>query len=273
MKQLMVFIAGLGLGIMISGSSWAENRSLVSEESTLLYVSVSPLLAHQLLQAKDTTNLKFDEKLTLGSNPPVKNTKKFSFQEKPGSQCRSFLITEFGYLLRFDVERYTDRRHYANWELGGMVNQGENSALGATFFFTLDQEYEEPRIGIKARYRRWISPNSSLDIAPGVILYGWRRHFKFPSFAGHIGLNLGNWFALVGQVESTRWKNHYYDFILNGANIEFIEGEKIESDMAWYGGFKLRTPLVAGGATLAVGTIAVIIGLAVADFSINMAGF
>ena len=233
MKKLTVFIAGLGLSIMIFGGSWAEDRYLVSEGSTSLYVSVSPSLAHQSQLTKDTTNLKSDEKLLKESKQQVKSIKKFCFQERSGAKCRSFLITEFGYLLRFDVERYTDRRHYANWELGGMVNRGENSALGATFFFTLDQDYEEPRIGLKARYRRWINPNSSLDIAPGVILYGWRRHFKFPSFAGHIGLNLGNWFALIGQVESTRWKDHYIDLLPNGG---FREREKnrVRYSMVWW---------------------------------------
>ena len=52
--------------------------------------------------------------------------------------------------------------------------------------------------------------------------------------------------------------------------VDLENGKKIESGIAWYGGFKLRTPLVAGGGTLAVGTIALIIGLAVAGSSINM---
>lgn len=268
MKKFTVLLAGLGLSIMIFGVSWAVDRNLISRGSTLLYVSASPSLARQTQQTKDATNLKTDEKLIKGSNPQIKNIKKFCLRERPGSECRSFLITEAGYLLRFGVEKNTDLRHYANWELGGMVNRGDNSALGATFFLTLDQEYEEPRIGLKARYRRWIDQNSSLDIAPGIILYGWRRHFKFPSFAGHIGLNLGSWFALIAQVESTRWRDHYIEFL---PNLGFREREKTESDIAWYGGFKLRTPEVAVGSTLVVGVVALIISSAFRDaFSINM---
>jgi len=266
MRKLAILLAGFGLGLILIAGGF-EN-SLAKEKSGVLQTDASsssteiPVLTYLIQQDADTIKTKSYEYFAKTNNQNVKKAKKFCFRGKPKPECNSFLITEFSYLYRFDKSPGEDLRHYLTWEFGGMVNRDEHSAIGATLFLCIDQDYDEPRIGLKTRYRRWLNPKTSLDIAPGILLSGWKKKFSFPSFTGHVGLNLADWFALSAQVEAIRWKRSGYDVSRVNGVTKFNRWEKVETDVSWYGGFKLGTPLGVAGGTVAVAIIALIaIGL------------
>src|SRR3989442_14158973 len=91
------------------------------------------------------------------------------FTPRPLPACGAYLITEFGVgvpLSRTGV-------HPAplfTWELGGMKNLGERSALGVAVF--VNGFDWGTGLGVRPRFRSWLSHGVGLDVAPGLILSG-----------------------------------------------------------------------------------------------------
>ena len=60
-------------------------------------------------------------------------------------------------------------------------------------------------LGIKPRLRRWLNPWLSVDVAPGLLLFGLQHRTTFvpsyPAFSGHVALNFGDFAALSAQLE------------------------------------------------------------------------
>ncbi len=241
MRNLMVFLMGLGLGLVLIAGSFgncqADENTDIFRVDTLLAGSVKPLLTYSDQLNEDSTKKKFYEDFITGNNQDIKKAKKFCFQAKPKPECGSFLITEFGYAYRFDHS--PDNQQYLTWELGWMINRNKRTDLGGTVLFGLDQDFEKTRFAFKPRFRWWLTKTESLDFGAGILLPAGKNHtFKSPSYAGHVSLSVGNYLALTGQVE-------------------VIRREKNSTDVAWYGGFKLGTPVGAITGT----AVAVAIGL------------
>jgi hypothetical protein len=76
-----------------------------------------------------------------------------------------------------------------------MVNTSRRSAFGAALFV----QSPEPILGFgfRPRYRRWLSPKVSVDLAPGIEYRSSNARF-LPT--GQLALNLGSGFALTGNV-------------------------------------------------------------------------
>jgi hypothetical protein len=104
---------------------------------------------------------------------------------------------------------------YFSWSAGYLHNTGSRSAVGATFKISADDDGH--RYGPVLRYRRWLSPSWSLDIAPGLFIgghdnFGWLR---FPSATADITINGSDWVGLTLGVDvlrrihgSTTWESH-----------------------------------------------------------------
>jgi len=112
---------------------------------------------------------------TIGPSPAQAQT---CFRGRPLPTCGSFWITEAGYGRR----PQEGGEHHFSWELGGMRNLNEESAVGATVYLTLG--YSEAW-GLKARYRRWLSSSTSLEVAPGMLIEGG-------GFTGHVAVNFAD---------------------------------------------------------------------------------
>ena len=117
------------------------------------------------------------------------------FRGQPLPTCNSFWITEIGFLYGL-VTPLLGMREYPTLELGMMANVGEHSAIGGTLYGGLLHGLE---LGVKARYRRWLSNSTSIDFSPGILLDAGDR--KSPGFTGHIGMNFGDRLSLVSQCE------------------------------------------------------------------------
>lgn len=118
-----------------------------------------------------------------------------SFRGKPVPECIMFFITEAGGVVGVAG---SPGEFGVNYEFGLMYNLNQRSALGATLFTLFDGSNFR---GIKLRYRHWMNSSISLDVSPGLSLWGYGKH---PQFTGHVGLNFGDWIALIGQADIQR---------------------------------------------------------------------
>jgi hypothetical protein len=71
-----------------------------------------------------------------------------------------------------------------------MGNLGQRSAIGGSALGAISGG--GGRLALKARYRYWLTPTWSLDVAPGVVVAagsgGQEADLRAPGFSGHVGL-------------------------------------------------------------------------------------
>lgn len=99
-------------------------------------------------------------------------THSLTWRGAPLSHTKSFLITECGYSFRLSqnsAPRYGGNRNlHVEWELGWMKNVSPKWAVGATSYFSADDDGS--RLALKPRVRRWLSPTLSFDMSAGPIV-------------------------------------------------------------------------------------------------------
>jgi hypothetical protein len=125
------------------------------------------------------------------------------FRGAPQARCEKFLLTEFGVGIG---PTSSDRRPPANavWEVGAMRNYQPARAAGGTIFIVYDDD-SRLLLGIKPRFRQWVSSRTSLDVAPGIVLAhlsGGGTQLRMPGFSGHVALTTGDLLSLFAQVEA-----------------------------------------------------------------------
>ena len=117
------------------------------------------------------------------------------FRPRPLPTCSAYLITEFGVGVGLSRSEFHPAGPLFTWELGGMKNLGERSALGATVFVNASDFGSGP--GGRLRLRRWLSQGLSLDVAPGIILSGSAAR----RFSGEVALDFHGLVAATVQVQ------------------------------------------------------------------------
>lgn len=166
---------------------------------------------------------------------------------KPLPECRTFLVTELGVYARLDDDPTgaTDNPVYFTLDVGLMKNVSPTTALGFTAYGGTGDSHA--RVGARFRYRRWLSRDFSLDVAPGVIVYGSEDGgytHQAPGLVLGTSLNWRDWVALGLEVEHSRYEIEGY------TPGEFAAPEKA-SDTTWRVGGKLGSaPGVLGTAVL-----------------------
>ncbi len=154
--------------------------------------------------------------------------------------CSSFFITEagIGFRLNPDPADPNPSGRLLAGELGWMRNQNHRWAWGATAFLGFGDKADG--LGIRPRFRRWLSRTMSLDLAPGLV-----RHIHSGGsdwgFAGYGAVSIGDWLALTGQALTVRTYTN-------------------RRGIAWYGGARLGSyPGVAAG--IVAGVVGIFIAL------------
>ena len=129
------------------------------------------------------------------------------FRGRPKPTCDNFWLTEFGFAKGVT----SDSASLYTWELGWTVNRGTRHAVGIGVFFQgrrgvenfPDPRYrttlDEAGLGVRPRLRLWMSRAISVDVAPGIILFGSGAGV---GFSGHVGLNFGDYAAITAHVVS-----------------------------------------------------------------------
>ena len=113
------------------------------------------------------------------------------FRGKPAPECRSFFIVEGGGFYEMG-----DREFGANSDIGVMFNLSRRSALGGSIIHQLSADVSG--LGVKLRYRYWLNSSFSLDIAPGILLWGdWA-----PAPTGQVSLNYKDLIGVFAQIDS-----------------------------------------------------------------------
>jgi hypothetical protein len=116
------------------------------------------------------------------------------FRGHPAPRCEAFTILEFtGAIRLYGKSGPSDQSDaFFYWSGGLLVNAGSASAVGGAFKLTADSDGH--RYGPTFRYRRWLGPGSSLDLAPGLYLGGQDNFvtLRFPSPTMDVALNYGD---------------------------------------------------------------------------------
>jgi hypothetical protein len=123
------------------------------------------------------------------------------FRGRPLPTCRTFWVTESGIAKRLNHNPYgASDDILATAELGLMRNRSDRTALGATAVFALGDQLTgstDVMFGVKARYRRWLSPTTSVEVAPGALFVPERRKV---ALTAHAAFNLSDYAAVTAQV-------------------------------------------------------------------------
>jgi len=169
---------------------------------------------------------------------------------KPAPECQGFVITDFGLLRRLDEDPTggIDDFH-VSLDVGYARNVSAKAAVGGTIYLGTGSDHA--RVGVRGRYRRWLSRDWAVDASPGLLVYGSEDGAYECQAPGIIvGVTIG-WKDLVGwtvEGEHSRYENPIHD----------PDQPAKLSDTTWRTGLKLgAAPGVLG--TLAIVTLVVLV--------------
>jgi hypothetical protein len=199
------------------------------------------------VEGRDRTAAVLDRRETFDTTRE-KRIPSLTWRGHPYPETRSFMITEFGVMYRLDRYPYLGgtSRLAITFDLGWMKNVGSRHAVGFSgYAMPADQT---TRLGIRFRYRRWLSRSASIDVSPGVILGGEDSAIEYdpPGFVLGTTLNAGDLIAVMVDAELAR-------------NWEFVEESPpfvtrtTHTDVTWRAGAKLGSGLGLLSAAALVG--------------------
>ena len=101
--------------------------------------------------------------------------KSVCFRAKPVTQCRTFLVTEFG--VRYVPARNSAGDDFSNRllvpiSIGWMTALDARSAFGAAAGLEPDVQYSDWRLAVGPRYRFWITDHATVDGGVDVAVAG-----------------------------------------------------------------------------------------------------
>ena len=130
-----------------------------------------------------------------------------------------------------------------------MKNVSTRSAVGFSGYAMPSDE--TTRLGIRGRYRRWLSRRLSLDVSPGVILGGEDAALNYdaPGYVLGATLNAGDLIAVMVDAEVAR------SWTFAEEDPPFLTRET-HTDVTWRAGAKIGSGL---GLAASVGLIALVI--------------
>jgi hypothetical protein len=223
--------------------------AIVLPDSSIRYVPA--VRVRRILDAEghDRAAAFLDRRETIGKTRVVR-TKALTWRGHPFPETRSFLITELSMMYRLDRYPYraAGSRLDLTFDLGWMKNVGTRQAIGFSgYAMPSDQT---TRLGIRARYRRWLSRGVSVDVSPGVILGGEDGAIEYnpPGFVLGTTLNAGDLIAVMVDAELAR-------------NWEFAEQSPPfltrvnHTDVTWRAGAKIGSGLGLLGSVAVVGLV------------------
>lgn len=146
---------------------------------------------------------------------PSETPRGFCWAGRPAESCRTFLVAELSGYMAVASTRYTRRGYrgettrsmhltgHGAWEVGAMGNVSSRHAVGAALMVGGDANGE--RIAIKARYRRWDSRRSAMDVGAG-LMFARRAephadrpgnlHVPVVGLTGDVALGLTDWVGM-----------------------------------------------------------------------------
>jgi hypothetical protein len=164
---------------------------------------------------------------------PAPDTVRACFAGRPLPECKTFWITEVGYYHRAfgggsiqpvpaDFAGRLDLDNHFSWELGRMSNRSARTAVGGTFL--VGGGGSGLRFGVKARYRRWLSKRSSLDLSGGALGVVTRSLYSQPSARGYgitgdVALDWKDWAAITVRADAIRGEGRNATAVYTGVRL------------------------------------------------------
>jgi hypothetical protein len=154
---------------------------------------------------------------SLGALPPKpdRRWRKFRTLAGPRSVCGSYLITDTAFLWQTSAtpegSGSSQEARSATLDYGYARNVGDASSVGATGF--LEADGDRVRSGVRLRLVRWIGPDLSLDVDPGIVLLADEKgpsSFQGPGFSSQAGLTYAGRIGVVAQVSSVSRRESSY---------------------------------------------------------------
>jgi hypothetical protein len=141
--------------------------------------------------------------------PPVVSAQ-VCFRGHPRGRCAGFAVLELTTAALLNPQSNglisgTDKgSFYIAWQAGYLQNVGGRSALGAAFKLAADDD--SARYGPVLRYRQWLGPTWSIDLAPGVLLGGHDNRLvtRYPSATADLAINWGDRVAFTVGADQLR---------------------------------------------------------------------
>jgi hypothetical protein len=110
--------------------------------------------------------------MVLASADSTAQNRNLTWRGAPLAQTKSFLITECGYSFRLSQNskpHWGDNRDFhLEWDIGWMRNVKPRWAVGATVYYSADDDGS--RLAFKPRVRNWLSSSLALDLSAGTII-------------------------------------------------------------------------------------------------------
>ena len=229
-------------------ASDGEIRYLASNKVRVVLDSQGVDRTKEVLERRRVVPSRDDLEALSGKDRP-KRIPSLTWRGRPRAETRSFMITEFGLLARIDDYPYRggDSRVSLSFDLGWMKNISENGAVGFSGYALAGDPTS--RLGLRARYRRWLSRRTSIDVSPGVLLGGEDSAIEYdpPGFVLGATLNAGDLVAVTVDAECARNLDLVHDTLP-------LVWEK-RTDVSWRAGAKLGSGLGLLGAAGLVGLV------------------
>jgi hypothetical protein len=178
------------------------------------------------------------------------------FAGKPKPACSDFWIVEIGpgVQVATSTEWLEGGTTMIVSDIGFMKNLSRTSSLGLTGFGATDSH--RSRAGIRLRYRHWLSPRTSLDLSPGLLLLGdfngpYMHSISYPSGMATASVTYASRVSAFVGVEFLRTPNWgYYDY---NTGLAVSGRDKSTETVLWTG--------VNAGAEFGVAGLSALLGL------------
>ena len=132
-------------------------------------------------------------------------TRGFTFRPHPLPYSRSYAVFDLGLSYRLNKGKghySTDSRVGVSLDLGYVRNLSRENAVGVSVFGLSDER--SGRGGVRARYRRWLTPAVGADATAGIALANSDAYYsQAPRFVGSVGVQAGGLVGATLEAEQT----------------------------------------------------------------------
>ena len=253
--QIRVFLEdGSVLAARSVRSASMDMVAIVLMDSSIRYVPAARVRRLVDIDGRDFTATVLDRREPAGTTARRRRIPALTWRGHPYPGTRSFLITELALMYRLDRYPYFrfPSRTALTFDVGWMKNVGARHAVGFSgYAMPSDQT---TRLGIRGRYRRWLSPSLSVDVSPGVILGGedGGTNYDPPGAVLGVTLNSGDLFAVMIDTEFARsWEFASED--------PPFTTRITHNDVTWRAGAKIGSGLGFVGSLALVGLVIVVV--------------
>lgn len=182
-----------------------------------------------------------------------RNVDPLCFRGKRIDHCKSFIVFETG--LKFLVTGRNRNPFKDEFLLTGDIGWMKNTSMKNAFGFSVYGAADDhgSRIGIRPRFRRWLSRRTALDFSAGIILSGTdiKGPQEYPGFVASMSIGMAGWFSVDAHLEALKLKRIVFN------PVDFTVSEEKTTDVSLYLGASGRHYMVLVAPAVLIGALLV----------------